>query len=970
MAIKYLEHKDLRHCIIRLGRFGGKSKKASDQVRVIRSKIMDGDPAPFRGIPQTTHGESRVKNCVKFDLSGFARLVTVTEKNLVCLRYLGNHEDVDKWLDRNRGLTLTLSNDNDLVEINVSQNAKKPDSRISYEPDNYVGKILDRLDSKYRISLIGDMPNRVTEPIRELQADASEAAIWQSLSLITDDKQRGLIFDVLVLLGSGDTRGAENRIRFSKPESDKDKLVLVDEISEDQILKIRDGETVRSIQIGSAQYEEWVKTYLTTASDLDWFLFMHPEQEKFVDADYAGPAKLSGVSGSGKTCIAVRRAVRLATKYSGDQIALVTLNRSLSAMISGLVDHICLKPEIRKRIKVFSLFQLCQELLHEFEPENDNMYSDVTWGLEEHIDEIFREFYRCQVSFTKAEVLRPLHRALSALEIDSETYLKEEFDWIRSAVSTDERQSYLEIERSGRVYGIDKSRRAPIIDGLAFWEEKMREIGVIDYLGLSTALDRHKNEIAPRFRCLLVDEAQDFGTTELRLLRKLVSKDENDIFLCGDLAQHILPKHQNFSAAGVEVTGRAYSIRRNYRNSREILRAAYEVLYQNLEEAMMQGGDMEILDPEYAHRSSAAPIVLKARSLAEEIACARSLIADTAEMYEEREAERPHRGCIVIAGYSLFEISIFGDRVDIPVLDGSRDVTDDILFLSDLEQTKGYEFDTVVILNCNDQILPPLGAPPDESFRFGCQLYVAMTRARDQLILSHSSSPSKWLEIPSGVLTFDEWDSFVDISEINLSGEPGHLPEIPDSENDSKAIMELTGQGFNYTLYARGLSSEIQNKLEELVPGRSLRRGKFRVAWKDIGQLYDDMRYARQEGRTGHIFGPSADKEVLKSLERAHSGERPIARRQAKKKRVNLRPLPDVKIPFEGKSDYDPGKLSISLNELGVSHRTLFALRAKGLRTFGDVLKTSSLKLTRSPLFGSSRIEEIRLALKEKGFRW
>ena len=970
MTIKYFEHKDLLKQIRRMFRSGGKPQIASGKVRIIRSKIQDNELNPFHGYPTTNHGESRIKNCVKYDLTGFARLVTITEKNLVCLRFVGSHDEVDKWLDRNRGLTLTSSKTHDLVEINISQNAEKPDGRISYEPDNFVGRILERIDGKHRDSLIGDLPSRVTEPIRELKADASKEAIWQSLFLVSEQNLRQLLFDVLVLLGSGDIKLAEDRIRFSHLANDQDKLVAVEELSEDEILTIKDGESVRSIQIGSPEYEAWVNIYLDTASDLDWFLFMHPEQEKFVEVDYAGPAKLSGVSGSGKTCISVRRAVRLANKYPQEEIAIVTLNRSLSSLISGLVDHICPQKHVRERIKVYSFFELCQELLNEFEPGNSKLYSDVTWGLEEHIDEIFREFYRCQASYTKARVLQPLHRSLSALGFDSENYIREEFDWIRSAISKGDRDEYLDIERSGRGYKLDKARRGPILEGLEYWEEKMKDVGVIDYPGLTTALNNYKNDIRPRFRSILVDEVQDFGTTELELVRKLVLKDENDIFVCGDLAQHILPKHQSFSSAGIEVAGRSNRILKNYRNSREILRAAYEVLLQNLNEEMFKGGDMEIFDPEFAPRSSTTPVVLKASSIAEEIACAIELMADNSEQHKERGTERPHRGCIVLAGYSNYEISIFGDRVNIPVLDGSNDILGGDLFFSDLEQTKGYEFDTVVILNCNNQVLPPEGALTEETFRYGCQLYVAMTRARDQLVLSYSGEPSDWLNIDGETLSFHDWDSFIDIAVLEMKGEPGHLPEVPDSENDKKAVMALLGEGFNYTMYARGLSGDVHEKLEELVPGRSQRRGKHRVLWKDVDQLFNDMRYASSEGRTGYIFGPSADRQVLEALERAQSGARPIARRQVKKQLLDIKSHPESDFSADDTHLYDPGKLGVSIRKLDLTIETQAALRAQGLKSIGDVLKTSSLKLRRSPYFGGGRVEEIRVALNSRGFQW
>ena len=250
--------------------------------------------------------------------------------------------------------------------------------------------------------------------------------------------------------------------------------------------------------------------------------------------------------------------------------------------------------------------------------------------------------------------------------------------------------------------------------------------------------------------------------------------------------------------------------------------------------------------------------------------------------------ERHHFVSVACIGFLL---------IGIPVLDGSLDATNGELFLSDLEQTKGYEFDTLAVLNCAENILPPSGAPSEETFRFGCQLYVAMTRARDLLVLSHSGAPSKWLKHSSDVLTWGSWDNYVDIPDTKLIGRPGFLPEVPDSEDDTKAIMKLHGKGFGYTMYARGLSGEILDKLEELVPtsGRSRSRNGHRVRWNCVGQLFKDMQAAAKEKRPRHIFGPLADRAVLEALELANSGSRPLARRRTVNKIVNLKPLPKPK---------------------------------------------------------------------------
>ena len=137
-----------------------------------------------------------------------------------------------------------------------------------------------------------------------------------------------------------------------------------------------------------------------------------------------------------------------------------------------------------------------------------------------------------------------------------------------------DRPRYMSLNRLGRRIPLQEEARSRLLRGLSDWETKMREVGVTDYLGLTTALSRHIDKIKPCFEHIIVDEAQDFGTSELTILRKLCSEGANDLFLCGDIAQHVLPKHRSLVDAGINTSGRIRRIIRNYRNSREILKAA------------------------------------------------------------------------------------------------------------------------------------------------------------------------------------------------------------------------------------------------------------------------------------------------------------------------------------------------------------------------------------------------------------
>ena len=227
-----------------------------------------------------------------------------------------------------------------------------------------------------------------------------------------------LVRDVLVFLASDDRENAEKRLDAFAGRS-----VSPDSQTDGEILAVQDGDTVRRLIVGSDEYEAWLKRFAQEGEHLDWLLFMHPEQQRIVDEDFSGAAQLSGVSGSGKTCIAVRRALRLAEGDENARILLVTLNRSLAGLIEKLVDAAASNPAIRDRIKVTSFFELCQRFLAKFEPGREKYYDMVSWRLNEHIDEVFREFYRCWTNSNVASILEPFHSSLTAQGINAETGL-------------------------------------------------------------------------------------------------------------------------------------------------------------------------------------------------------------------------------------------------------------------------------------------------------------------------------------------------------------------------------------------------------------------------------------------------------------------------------------------------------------------------------------------------------------------
>jgi len=67
-----------------------------------------------------------------------------------------------------------------------------------------------------------------------------------------------------------------------------------------------------------------------------WMVWLHPDQQAVVDAQYAGPARIAGAAGTGKTSVALHRAKNLAQKlkqstnqtFTAPRVAFITYNNN------------------------------------------------------------------------------------------------------------------------------------------------------------------------------------------------------------------------------------------------------------------------------------------------------------------------------------------------------------------------------------------------------------------------------------------------------------------------------------------------------------------------------------------------------------------------------------------------------------------------------------------------------------------
>jgi superfamily I DNA/RNA helicase len=793
---------------------GGPGKKAGERCLDAYHKATSGKfnhEQVFEGFPLTNHGENRIAHCRKYDLTGFARLITAYTNNVCIFLFAGDHDSSDTWLEKNKGLSIVAKTDGKTVRCNtayVSAPAVGGHGLITSNSDFLSnGPVIDLLNKSYQDKIFANLSQDVVSDIRTVESHTDENTILEAVERIKDIVQSDAILDVLLALRSSDKIKAKNRIdRFcgeSKP---------IDELTTEEVKNIASSETIVRVQdVDPVLFEHFVRT----ADFKEWMLYLHPAQREIVDRDFNGPARLAGVSGSGKTCVVIHRAVRLAKADPSKRVLVLTLNDALSTLIQELIQAQC-GATLPANITIKSIFQLCYDKLLELEPKKADSYRRRTvqknkYAASEHIDEIWDEYYHCRNNNRDAEKMFDVVRTLLVRSVSPKDYLRQELDYIRSALSPKERNKYLDMVRSGRVVPLDARYRRAILDGLTGWEEKMAAIGAIDDLGIVTALYRHLNALVPDYHHILVDEVQDLGTLELHIIRKIAYAGSNDLFMCGDAAQSVQTKHAEMKAAEIDLPpARSISLKQNYRNSSQILTAAHTVLTKSFEKIPAGTVDLEILTPELANFTSPLPALLKTTSLADEFSQALAYAEEVIKSTSGKKA------CIAFCGYTQKAVEELGREVSLPVLCDTTNISIGHLFLSDLEQTKGFEFDLMIILNCSSGVIPHPQLPAQEWFRDLCKLYVALTRAKTELIVSFSGNESIFLTESMTCFSSGTWRDYelTGKSLVNIKWPAPFIAELGNLDD-----WNVAGKDFLKLRDAVGLSVAAQDAILKTVSG-------------------------------------------------------------------------------------------------------------------------------------------------------
>ncbi|WP_212376296.1 3'-5' exonuclease [Acetobacter persici] len=710
-------------------------------VQAVRAAMAEaGTNAIIESLPRTKHGESRLKNIEKFDLPDAYRLVVQrvgNKKQVRAFLFVGTHDDAEKWLDSHRNYTWVKSpTDGTLNFIPITYNEERyvPADRLdleSPESDLEVPLLRHLTDEEWSRILCSEQQKILAMRITGEQYEQDAEGILEKLDQLGNYEAASLLLDLFVLAHGKDWDAFHRRLEiFDQPEIISDTTKLQSEMN--SLANVE--------QFVTFDDEAMLDGFFEKMTFSDWMLFLHPEQKKIAHHDYKGPARLRGVSGSGKTSVLVHRARYLAKKYSAP-VLLVTLTESMRKLLEKLVEELC--GAERSLIFTKTMNSLARDVFNECYEcfPYPQVNSDVQHDLLTKCIAVLRE----DPSFVKT----PMR---GMVDNDLRNFLKEEFEYVRGRLRPCEFNKYLDtnlFHRRGRAIPLNKSAREVMVRAVAAYENGVEEHNLSDHeLIVARAIDSlAAKPNNGQFRSILIDEVQDLTELDVVLLSKLATPDgevlshvENGLFLAGDGAQSIYKRGFALKRAGVDVIGRSVSLKKNYRNTHEILKAAFNLVseyeFSDTDEDEVRQPSL----PDFAKRHGERPLLLQCTTSHDEVEAVVQYVSTLLSM-----SQTAGQICIIAPQQRLrTAVREALDAKGVACADLKHDVNfdSDNVKISTIESAKGHEFGAVLIMGLVEGYLPHQNVKPHELAREASRLYVAMTRARESLCITYSPSSS------------------------------------------------------------------------------------------------------------------------------------------------------------------------------------------------------------------------------------
>jgi hypothetical protein len=459
-----------------------------------------------------------------------------------------------------------------------------------------------------------------------------------------------------------------------------------------------------------------------------WTVFLHPAQREAVERDYGGPVRISGSAGTGKTIVALHRAVFLARSHPDARVLLTTFSDTLAnALQTKLMRLIGNEPKVAERVEARAL------------------------------NAVGRRLYGFNIGRPQIATPEMIQQLIQAAANEatghrfSHYFLTEEWTDVVDAWQLDTWEAYRDVARLGRRTRLPERQREVLWAIFTRVQAELQARNTATYAGVFTKLAAHfaATKRTP-FDFVVVDEAQDLSVAQLRFLAALGTDRPNGLFFAGDLGQRIFQQPFSWKALGVDVRGRSRTLRVNYRTSHQIRARADRLL----------GFEVSDVDGNKEDRRGTVSVFNGPEPTLK--------VLDTVDVETETVghwlAERiagglkPHEAGVFVRSATQLQrarTAVEAARLSYKVLDENVETTPGSVSVSTMHLAKGLEFRAVAVMACEDEVIPlqeRIETAADESELeevYNTErylLYVACTRARDHLLVTSVYPASEFLD--------------------------------------------------------------------------------------------------------------------------------------------------------------------------------------------------------------------------------
>lgn len=626
------------------------------------------------------------------------RLILHRQEDSILLCYVAHHDAAYRWAERRKIEVHPVTGAAQIVEVREVvrqvERVEYVDAAVPLVPAPPEGPLFNSVSDDELLSY--GVPQEWLGEVRTVTADGLTELI---------DHLPPEAAEALFALATGDTPAVETAPRSADP--------FEHPAARRRFMTIDGQEELRT-----ALESPWDK----------WTVFLHPAQRQLVERSFTGPARVSGSAGTGKTVVAIHRAAYLADADPEARVLLSTFSPSLAEHLKAKLRRLLVtRPRLLERIDVEALDELAQRLF-------------------------LTEFKRAPRVADPREVRAMLREATEREGLRfSESFLFSEWDQVVDARQVRDWESYKTVPRLGRKVRLPESARAQLwtvfagvlgqLDG-----RKLQTLAAV-YHSLAEALSRRSHSA---YQHVVLDEAQDASATQLRFLANLVGDRPNGLFFAGDLGQRIFQQPFSWLSVGIDIRGRSRTLRVNYRTSQQIRGRADRLLDDQTEDV---DGEHQDRRGTVSVFNGPEPEVRVLGSADEES----DVVGAWLRQRLEAGVPPEELGVFVRSETELSRadkaVAAAGAKAD--RLSGTFQSASGRVAIATMHGAKGLEFRAVAVMACDEGVLPLASreeaaadmvelAEVNETERH--LLYVALTRARDELLVTGVRPGSVYLQ--------------------------------------------------------------------------------------------------------------------------------------------------------------------------------------------------------------------------------